>query len=99
MHFAQSKEFAIRSSVQTPLEILQSATITPARLLKQDGFLGQIVPGFAVDLVILNANPLEDITVLDRFNDHILATIKDGRVLASRWSQLDVEAIPLPKIE
>ncbi|EIT72930.1 imidazolonepropionase [Aspergillus oryzae 100-8] len=99
LHFAQSKEFAIRSSVQTPLEILQSATITPARLLKQDGFLGQIVPGFAVDLVILNANPLEDITVLDRFNDHILATIKDGRVLASRWSQLDVEAIPLPKIE
>ncbi|KAK6837778.1 hypothetical protein RU639_001576 [Aspergillus parasiticus] len=99
LHFAQSKEFAIRSSVQTPLEILQSATITPARLLKQDGFLGQIVPGFAADLVILNANPLKDITVLDRFNDHILATMKDGRVLASRWSQLDVEAIPLPKIE
>ncbi|PIG82858.1 amidohydrolase [Aspergillus arachidicola] len=99
LHFAQSKEFAIRSSVQTALEILQSATITPARLLKQDGFLGQIVPGFAADLVILNANPLEDITVLDMFNDHILATIKDGRVLASRWSQLEVEAIPLPQIE
>ncbi|KAE8360468.1 hypothetical protein BDV27DRAFT_148672 [Aspergillus caelatus] len=99
LHFAQSKEFAIRSRVQTALEILQSATITPARLLKQDGFLGQIVPGFAADLLVLNANPLEDITVLDRFNDHVLATIKDGRVLASRWSQLDVEAIPLPRIE
>ncbi|KAE8165679.1 hypothetical protein BDV40DRAFT_59027 [Aspergillus tamarii] len=99
LHFAQSKEFAIRSRIQTPLEILQSATITPARLLKQDRFLGQIVPGFAADLLVLNANPLEDITVLDRFNDHLLATFKDGRVLASRWSQLDVETIPLPKIE
>ncbi|RJE17831.1 Amidohydrolase family [Aspergillus sclerotialis] len=99
LHFAQSREFAIRSSVQTPLEILQSATITPARMLKQDRFLGQIAPGFAADLIILNANPLEDITVLDRFNKHVLATIKDGRVVASRWSQLDVETTPLAKIE
>lgn len=99
LHFAQSREFAIRSSVQTPLEILQSATITPARMLKQDRFLGQIAPGFAADLIILNANPLEDITVLDRFNKHVLATIKDGRIVASRWSQLDIEATLLAKIE
>ncbi|KAF9888052.1 hypothetical protein FE257_009317 [Aspergillus nanangensis] len=81
LHFAQSREFAIRSAVQTPLEILRSATITPARMLRQAEFLGQIAPGFAADLLVLNANPLEDITVLDRFTVHVLASIKDGRVV------------------
>lgn len=99
LHFAQCREFAIRSSVQTPLEILRSATLTPARMLKQEGFLGQVAPGFAADLLILNANPLEDITVFDRPDQHLLATIKDGRVVASRWSQLDVAAILPPRIE
>lgn len=99
LHFAQCREFAIRSAVQTPLEILQSATLNPARMLRQEGFLGQVAPGFAADLLILNANPLDDITVFDRPDQHLLATIKDGRVVASRWSQLDVAAILPPKIE
>ncbi|GIJ81660.1 hypothetical protein Asppvi_000159 [Aspergillus pseudoviridinutans] len=91
LHFAQSREFSIRSTVQTPLQILQCATVTPARMLRQEGFLGRVEVGFAADLVVLNENPLHDITVLDRFDRHLLATIKDGRVVASRWSQLPVE--------
>ncbi|KAJ5673630.1 hypothetical protein N7507_002757 [Penicillium longicatenatum] len=98
LHYAQSKEFAIRSTIQTPSEILRSATTTPARMLRQDKFLGKIAPGFAADLLVLNANPLDDITVLDRPDQHLLATIKEGRVLSSRWSLLDVEASHLPKI-
>lgn len=99
LHYAQSKEFAIRSTIQTPSEILRSATTTPARMLRQDKFLGKIAPGFAADLLVLNANPLDDITVFDRPDQHLLATIKEGRVLSSRWSLLDVEASHLPKIE
>lgn len=99
LHYAQSKEFAIRSTVQSTLEILRSATTTPARMLGQDSFLGQVAPGFAADLLILNANPLDDITVFDRPDDHLLAIIKEGRVVTSRWNVLEVEASPPPKIE
>ncbi|KAK5806826.1 hypothetical protein VI817_001084 [Penicillium citrinum] len=99
LHYAQSKEFAIRGNIQTPAEILRSATTTPARMLRQDSFLGKIAPGFAADMLILNANPLNDITVLDRPDQHLLATIKEGRVLSSRWSFLDAEASHLPRIE
>lgn len=99
LHYAPSKEFAIRSTIQTPSEILRSATTTPARMLRQDKFLGEVAPGFAVDLLVLNANPLDDITVFDRPDQYLLATIKEGRVLSSRWSLLDVEASHLPKIE
>lgn len=91
LHYAQSHEFGLRAQVQTPFEIIQSATVNAARMLGQEGFLGQIAPGFAADLLILNKNPLEDISVLDDPSKSLLATFKDGRVAASRWSGLAVE--------
>ncbi|KAM0554907.1 hypothetical protein ACHAPJ_006643 [Fusarium lateritium] len=91
LHFAQSREFGLRSQVQSSLDVLRSATINAARMLRQDKFLGQVSPGFAADLLILNANPLEDITILDVPEKHVLATIKDGRVHASRWSKLQTD--------
>ncbi|KAJ4144317.1 hypothetical protein LMH87_003207 [Akanthomyces muscarius] len=88
LHFAQSREFGLRSQVQSSLEILRSATINAARMLRQDKFLGQVSPDFAADLLILNENPLEDIKILDEPEKHVLATIKAGRVHASRWSKM-----------
>ncbi|CAI7578715.1 unnamed protein product [Penicillium pancosmium] len=89
MHFAQSKEFSVRSKVLTPLQILQSATINAARLVMQEDRLGQIREGFAADLLVLDRNPLEDITVLDRAEETILSVIKDGRVFESRVEGLN----------
>jgi imidazolonepropionase-like amidohydrolase len=89
---AETQEFKLRSEVLKPLPILQSATVNPARMLGQEEKLGQIQQGFFADLLVLNANPLEDITVLDKPDKHLLATVKDGRVVASRWSKLDVSA-------
>jgi imidazolonepropionase-like amidohydrolase len=91
MHFAQSKEFSVRSKALTPLQILRSATVNAARLIMQEDRLGQIREGFAADLLILNDNPLEDITVLDRVEEHMMGVIKDGRVSTSRWEALKVD--------
>ncbi|EKV10333.1 Amidohydrolase [Penicillium digitatum] len=91
MHFAQSKEFSVRSSVLTPLQILRSATVNAARLVMQENRLGQIHEGFAADILILKGNPLEDITILDRVEENILAVIKDGRVVTSRWDKVKID--------
>lgn len=91
LHFAQSQEFGLRRQVQSSLEVLRSATVNAARLLRQDQFLGQISPGFAADLLILDANPLDDITILDVPEQHVLATVKGGRVYVSRWSKLETD--------
>ena len=99
LHFAQPREFGLRRQVQTSTNILRSATVNPARLLRQEKFLGQVAAGFAADLLVLNANPLEDIRILDMPEQHILATIKDGRVLASRWSKLCIETQKATNIE
>ena len=59
----------------TPLEALQAATVTPARVY---GFrdIGSLVPGNLADLVILEANPLEDI----RNSDRITHVMLNGRL-------------------
>ncbi len=45
----------------TPLEAIQAATIVPARVMGLDKELGTIEPGKRADLIILGANPLDDI--------------------------------------
>ncbi|RHZ52897.1 uncharacterized protein CDV56_100724 [Aspergillus thermomutatus] len=91
MHFAQSNEFSIRSKVLLCLQILQSATVNAARLLMQADRLGQVKEGFAADMLVLNENPLQDITSLEKVDENILGVIKDGRIVTSRWDKLKAE--------
>ncbi|KAM0722156.1 hypothetical protein Q7P37_001597 [Cladosporium fusiforme] len=81
----------LRQAGQSPLKILQSATVNAAKMLRQEEQLGRIKEGYLADLIILNANPLEDIEVLNRPEQHLLAVVKDGRIVESRWSKLPKE--------
>lgn len=97
---AQTQEFVLRAQVLSPKAVLQSATINPARRVGLSDFLGQVKEGFAADLLILNENPLNDISIFDKPEKHLLAVIKDGRVFHSRWTKLPQDALPEdPKIE
>ncbi|QDS72258.1 hypothetical protein FKW77_005996 [Venturia effusa] len=69
---AQTREFAIRAQVLGPLALLQTATINPARMLRQEGKLGRVEEGYIADLLVLNQSPLEDILVFDRPEEHLL---------------------------
>ncbi len=57
MHARQSGEFNLRLSAQTPLQILQGATIEAARLIRQEGQVGQFLPGALADLLIVDGDP------------------------------------------
>lgn len=61
----------------TPMEALQTATSNPARFLGMESSFGSVEPGKIADLVLLNANPLEDI----RNTRKISAVISNGRLL------------------
>jgi len=61
----------------SPLEALQTATLNPALFLERSGDLGTVEAGKLADLVVLDANPLEDI----RHTRRIAAVVAAGRYL------------------
>lgn len=60
----------------TPMEAINAATLQPAMYFQMEDELGTIAEGMLADLVLLDANPLENIRNTKRIN----AVIKDGKL-------------------
>ena len=56
-----------------------------------EGKLGIIKPGAYADFLLLAANPLEDIGIMNRPNEYLKAVVKDGRCVRSDVDGLEVE--------
>ena len=54
------------------MEALATATINPARYLGMDDDIGSLEAGKLADLVIIDANPLDDIRNTDRISQIML---------------------------
>jgi imidazolonepropionase-like amidohydrolase len=59
-----------------PMEAIQSATLTAARLLRVDDRLGTLAAGKIADVVAVEGNPLENISAMRR----VVFVMKDGTV-------------------
>ena len=70
----------------TPLEAIQAATLTPARVMKVDNEVGTIEPGKRADLIIVDANPLENISNIRK----VRYVITQGRLFdtAKLWESV-----------
>jgi imidazolonepropionase-like amidohydrolase len=77
-HEHQSREFTLRAKALPAADILRSATVVNAEILNRGGELGVVAPGALADLLVLDGNPLEDISVLEA-PEHLLAVMKGGR--------------------
>ena len=64
----------------TPMAALQTATLNAAKAMRLDGESGTVQPGKRADLVLLNANPLDNIANLRKVDK----VITDGRMYDSR---------------
>jgi imidazolonepropionase-like amidohydrolase len=62
----------------TPMEALQTATLNPAKFLGMEDRLGTVEKGKLADLVLLDANPLEDI----RNTQKIAGVVVNGKYLS-----------------
>ena len=82
-HDQQSRELEIRAEVLPPLEVLRHATINNAELLNRVGEIGEIVPGAYADLLLVDGDPLTDISCLAGQGEHIAVIMKAGRVIVS----------------
>lgn len=84
MHRHQLHEFRIRADVQPVLDVLRSATTVAAELLELVGKVGVIAPGARADLLLLDADPLENIEALADPARHLRCVVQSGRVVVDR---------------
>lgn len=84
MHSSQSREFHIRREVQPAADIIRSATVVGARLVRLEGRIGVVAPGAWADLLVLDANPLQDVGALAEPQQHLQLVMKAGRVYHDR---------------
>ncbi len=60
----------------TPLEIIRSGTINPATYFNSSDTFGEIKEGMQADLILVDANPLEDLSALQKIT---------GVMVRGRW--------------
>jgi imidazolonepropionase-like amidohydrolase len=78
-HRHQSEELRIRADILGNGAALQQATLHAAELINMSGQLGVVKAGAIADLLLVDGNPLTDITCLLGQGDHIQAIMKDGK--------------------
>jgi imidazolonepropionase-like amidohydrolase len=74
----QSREFSIRTSVVPPIEVIRSATSIAAEVIRRPGRLGTIAPEAWADLIVVDGDPLADITLLEGQGQHLSVIMKGG---------------------
>lgn len=81
-------EFSLRTKWFTPVEILRQATSKGGTLLSmsgpknpyKQGPLGVIEEGAYADLLLINGDPLNDISILTKPQDNLALIMKDGKI-------------------
>ena len=83
MHARQSGEFDLRLPAMSAVEVLQSATITAARLMRQEAHIGQLVPGAFADLLMVDGDPQAELSMLASPQQGIRLLMQSGRIVRS----------------
>jgi imidazolonepropionase-like amidohydrolase len=72
-------EFTIRSQVMRPQEVIRSATLVNAEIVRREGKLGELVPGAHADLLVVDGDPYADLSVFLGDGARIPAIMLGGR--------------------
>ena len=83
-HDAQSRELALRAQVQSTADVIRSATTVNAALLGRPGELGVVAPGAYADLLLVDGDPLGDISVLGGQGEHLDLIVRGGEIVVNR---------------
>lgn len=79
MHRHQSEEFVIRRDVLPAIEVIRATTVNAAKLLRQEGQVGAIQACAFADLIVVDGDPLKDLSLLTGQGKHLLAIMKNGK--------------------
>ena len=84
-----NEEFIVRGEYFSPIEILRQATSESAKIIRlsrlnRHGRFGEIREGWKADLLLIEGDPLKDISVLAKPDTALAVIMKDGRIIKRR---------------
>ncbi len=77
----KGREFRLKAEVMSPMEAIVSATRINAEIAGLDDRIGTLEPGKIADLIVVNGNPLEDLTLFERGAETVLVVMKAGSIM------------------
>ncbi len=80
MHPRQLQEFTIRSKVIDAASLIRQATVNAANLFEMSDQIGQVKEGFNADLIVIDGNPLEEISFLTNPEKYLKLVLKEGQI-------------------
>jgi imidazolonepropionase-like amidohydrolase len=84
MQDEQSREFLLRAEAVQPVEIIRSATLVGAEIVRMEGKLGVIAPGAIADLLVVDGDPVKNLQLLQDQGAHLPLIMKQGRIHKSQ---------------
>lgn len=81
LHVHQLDELRIRSEVDSPFEVLRSATAINAEIVQRPGELGCIKEGAYADMLVIDGNPLENLSLLYGRESKMDYIFKNGSIV------------------
>ncbi len=72
-------EFSIRAEAMRPQEVIRSATLVNAEIVRREGKLGELVPGAHADLLVVDGDPYADLSVFRNDGSRLAAIMVGGR--------------------
>lgn len=81
MQVHQSEEFTLRKRAMPAQAVIRSATLDAAKVLRMEGEIGTITEGAHGDFIMVDGNPLEDLSLLTQQGAHMPLIVKGGKVI------------------
>ncbi|MBS8227957.1 metal-dependent hydrolase family protein [Vannielia litorea] len=81
MQTEQSGEFTLRGRYIPADAVIRSATVDAAKVLRMEGQIGTIAPGAHADIIAVEGNPLDDLSLLTEQGAHMPLILKAGEAV------------------
>ena len=81
MHRHQSGEFPLLGRYLPAIDVIRSTTVNAAKVVQMEGKLGIIEPGAFADLIVVNGDPLADLSLLTEQGRHMPIIMKNGDMM------------------
>ena len=79
--YLKGRELTLKAEVMTPMETIVSATPTNAELIGMADRLGTLEAGKLADLIVVDGNPLEDLSLFEHALKRVVLVMKQGKIL------------------